>query len=717
MTSLSTPGWIREGTTDSNGILSIEDVPYGEISVVETKAPEGYLVDPTVRTYRVDAPDVSTSQQIALIPEHDFRETPIAFDIEVAKFKTDGGEGVEARIARRGSLLRDRLPAPRARSSDPITTGKDGFASSEGRWFGDRNDAGRAGGALPYDRNGYTVREVASTVPDGYARVDDWTISPEQDGERRDAADDIVNNSRLESRLQIVKRDRADGAVVPLKGFSFQIIDSKDQVVEMRAPYPNREVIDTFSTDETGSVTLPEPLKTGSYRLREVRSVSPYTSSANKKSLRDIGEKRASRSGDGGLPARRGGDRLRDDPQNLLPRRQAPRERRVRRRRHGRHRLPDGCDAGRQGRNSGHATTDEHGIATVGDLPLGKGTARYAFIETKPPQGHALDAEPIEFVLRYKDDSTPIVSIELHAENQPTELVIEKTSATSKPPCREPISGSGRKEDEAVGAPREGFGAVAISTGSTGARLRGAQAILHACGTGSRHRPVLRLGSRRDREPRRRAPRSAPSARLLRGRAHRPRRVPHPYNRLRGRGGMPSHGQSEARPLGISCHVDSEPIAHDIELEPLDEKGAYASTAVPGGPHSVIVNGKRVASINVEQGQTTCFELADKRLNRVPTILKGGKLPITGTSDSDGRIRFPHLPAGDYLICESKAPASHIADWTEHALTVDGNGLILATDPTPWSCPTIAPRSYLQKRHHDREGGSRRRARDPRRSG
>ena len=115
----------------------------------------------------------------------------------------------------------------------------------------------------------------------------------------------------------------------------------------------------------------------------------------------------------------------------------------------------------------GHATTDEHGIATVGDLPLGKGTARYAFIETKPPQGDALDAEPIEFVLRYKDDSTPIVSIELHAENQPTELVIEKTSATSKTPLPGADFWIWKKEDEAAGAPREGFGAVAISTGST----------------------------------------------------------------------------------------------------------------------------------------------------------------------------------------------------------------------------------------------------------
>lgn len=674
VTSLSTPGWMREGTTDSNGILSIEDVPYGEISVVETKAPEGYLVDPTVRTYRVDAPDVSTSQQIALIPEHDFRETPIAFDIEVAKFKTDGGEGSKLESPAEGVSF-EIVSGTTREVVGSITTGKDGFASTEGRWFGTGARPDDAGGALPYDRNGYTVREVASTVPDGYARVDDWTISPEQMANAA-TLHYIVNNSRLESRLQIVKRDRADGAVVPLKGFSFQIIDSKNQIVEMRAPYPNREVIDTFSTDETGSVTLPEPLKTGSYRLREVRSVPPYliceqevpfeisgkNGQADPVTAVSLHDAAATGSATIRKTCSHDGKPLANAEFDVVAMEDIV--------------SPTGAMQVAKGGIAGHATTDEHGVATVGDLPLGKGTARYAFIETKPPQGHALDAEPIEFVLRYKDDSTPIVSIELHAENQPTELVIEKTSATSKAPLPGADFWIWKKEDEAAGAPREGFGAVAISTGSTHDAVALKPSFTHA-------ELVLDTGqlsvSVRDEIGNLVA---EPHGALL---------PPGSYAvELTAQDGSLTHTinfeavagcrhaiKAKHGLLGISCHVDSEPIAHDIELESLDGKGTYASTAVPGGPHSVIVNGKRVASINVEQGQTTSFELTGKRLNRVPAILKEGKLPITGTSDADGRIRFPHLPAGDYLICESKAPAGHIADWTKHALAVDGNGLIL----------------------------------------
>lgn len=89
-TSLSTPGWEATSTTNEQGRLSFRKVPFGEIQVVETKAPSGYKLDTTIHTYTVHAGEVVNAGVYELEPEDDFAENPQAFDVEIAK--TKGGE-------------------------------------------------------------------------------------------------------------------------------------------------------------------------------------------------------------------------------------------------------------------------------------------------------------------------------------------------------------------------------------------------------------------------------------------------------------------------------------------------------------------------------------------------------------------------------------------------------------------------------------------------
>lgn len=89
-TSLSTPGWEATSTTNEQGRLSFRKVPFGEIQVVETKAPAGYKLDTTIHTYTVHAGEVVNAGVYELEPEDDFAENPQAFDVEIAK--TKGGE-------------------------------------------------------------------------------------------------------------------------------------------------------------------------------------------------------------------------------------------------------------------------------------------------------------------------------------------------------------------------------------------------------------------------------------------------------------------------------------------------------------------------------------------------------------------------------------------------------------------------------------------------
>lgn len=60
----------------------------------------------------------------------------------------------------------------------PKTSPKHGLAQA--------SDPPGAHGAIPYDRAGYTVREVAETVPEGFKQAEEWTITAEQtaDGAR-----------------------------------------------------------------------------------------------------------------------------------------------------------------------------------------------------------------------------------------------------------------------------------------------------------------------------------------------------------------------------------------------------------------------------------------------------------------------------------------------------------------------------------------------------
>ncbi|MFR7798768.1 MAG: collagen binding domain-containing protein [Collinsella sp.] len=69
--------------------------------------------------------------------------------------------------------------------------------------------------------------------------------------------------------LQIVKRDAQTGGTVPLAGFTFQLLDSHHEPISQTCWYPAHNVMNTFTTDTAGAVTLPESLNPGTYYVHE----------------------------------------------------------------------------------------------------------------------------------------------------------------------------------------------------------------------------------------------------------------------------------------------------------------------------------------------------------------------------------------------------------------------------------------------------------------
>ena len=461
--SLSTPGWEATGTTDENGQLVITKVPFGKIVVTETKAPTGYKLDPEPKTYEVKVGQPVITDPIELTPEDDFKENVVAFDLTIAK--TKGGEdddwesddgmadpavGVEFEIV--SNTTKEVVGT--------LTTNESGFASTEDAatvnpeavsgdatydpskpWMGEGKRNENINGALPYDEAGYTVREVPETVPEGFDHVDDWQLSAEQMADGANLQFSVIDKT-LNSKIQIVKVDAASGNTVPLAGFSFNILDAQGRKISM-----TEADIDTFTTDDSGWVTLPDRLPSGDYKVHEVAAQPPYLlngedvpftvsddyQDASAATVVKVSDKQAH-----GMATIHKACAEEDCPLETCIRQEQEREAETCEQIGlsgaefdvvAREDVisPDGTVQAVSGEVVDHVTTGDGGTAETKLLPLGDGTAEYAFVETKAPAGHQLDTTPIEFTLSWENDTTEVVYADAEAKNMPTETHVDKT--------------------------------------------------------------------------------------------------------------------------------------------------------------------------------------------------------------------------------------------------------------------------------------------------
>lgn len=424
LTSSSTSGFTQTATTDHNGTLSFKDIPLGTVHVVETKAPRGYRLDSTVHTYTVSAEDFANGT-ILLEPNNDFMEHVIAFDIAITKFKDDNSQEGSTLETPAENVAFEIISNTTDNVVGRIVTDKDGKASTNGQWFGSGKRLEGVKGALPYDAAGYRIHEVEETVPDGYERVDDWIIDAQQIADGTTLSY-IARNRVLSSRLQIVKIDAETEQTVPLAGFTFQILDKDGNPITQETWYPTHEVLDSFTTDESGAVALPQRLAAGTYTLRETAVQPPYLTAE------DVSFTIGGSSGnDAPLVTLHMADNQAKGRAEIVKRCSedgtaiagaefdvVARENIV---------SPDGTTHATGGQVVGHVVTDEQGVASIDGLYLGSGTARYAFIETKAAAGHILDSTPIPFELTYQNGQTAVVKAHVEMENAPTTVEIHKT--------------------------------------------------------------------------------------------------------------------------------------------------------------------------------------------------------------------------------------------------------------------------------------------------
>ena len=428
--SQSTPGWTRTLTTDENGRAILNDVPLGTFTIYESKAPEGYLISDDCWSYTVGAEQLGDTGIVEL--ESRIPNIPIAFDLEISKFKDRGNNDESGLEQPAEGVVFEVVSNSSQQVVGTLTTNVYGFASTKDQpeaWFGAGKRPAGAHGAIPYDRAGYTVREVAETVPEGFKQAGEWTIEANQISDGAELQY-IVDNHALSTHLQIVKRDAQTGASVPLAGFTFQLLDSNHKPVSQTCWYPAHNVMNTFTTDATGTVTLPESLVPGTYYVRETSAKEPYLvgeeievnipadinltpvaiasyyDRAATGNIRIVKTNAVDGSSLAGaiFEIRASGDIVR----------------------------PDGGIAAADGETVATVTTDETGEACADNLPLGSGTARYEVVETQAPTGFLLDRTSHIVDLTYADQKTPVVEARLNVSDDYTKVDISKVDASGE---------------------------------------------------------------------------------------------------------------------------------------------------------------------------------------------------------------------------------------------------------------------------------------------
>ncbi|MBR6220737.1 MAG: LPXTG cell wall anchor domain-containing protein, partial [Clostridia bacterium] len=431
-------------TTDAAGDAKAENLPLGKYYLKEITPSAGYLLDANV--YEVDCTKYDPSKYLILV-EATVKEQVIKQPFQVIKAANNGktdadlikDAGFTAWLV--SDLMKNADGSYDFSSAEPVALG----ANGETEIFTD--EKGHAT-SVPLPFGTYIVRET--TTPKNYAPVDDFIVTIKENNPTKPQVWRVLLDEEFAAKLKIYKVDSATGRTILLPGAEFSIYDvDNDTFVEQVTTYPQTVKHTTFTTDESGTLTLPETLRPGHYRITEINAPFGYTLNRAEADVTISSE------------TLHQVDAVSGDLVIEVTMRDAPARGRITVYKEGEmlsrfengqfiyevQRLPgatfevvaaeDIYTADNQRDADGNRyleyaagtvvatlTTDENGEARTEDLPLGT----YKVGEKKAPTGFVLNAEPVTVTLEYADQETEIVveAVTVADARQKVSLVVEK---------------------------------------------------------------------------------------------------------------------------------------------------------------------------------------------------------------------------------------------------------------------------------------------------
>lgn len=243
--------------TDANGQFTTDWYVCGDDwTLQEIEPSDGYLIDPAVHHIGAEAGEYTIEyNEIGM----DVTEQILKGQIALIKHTDDGETGIET--PEEGAEFQVYLKSAGSYDqADPderdlLVCDENGFAQTK---------------PLPYGQ--YTVTQTKGW--EGTELLPDFDVWIDEDGEIYRY---LINNAVFESLVEIVKKDAETGKIIPVSGVGFKVKDlSTGEFITQHINYPTPADLDTFYTDSTGKLMLPEPLKYGKYELHEVQSCDGY---------------------------------------------------------------------------------------------------------------------------------------------------------------------------------------------------------------------------------------------------------------------------------------------------------------------------------------------------------------------------------------------------------------------------------------------------------
>ncbi|MBP3747405.1 MAG: hypothetical protein J6I47_08080 [Ruminococcus sp.] len=258
----ATYGLYRDGeriatyTTDENGHFITDEFICGNYTLQELTPSKGYQLNDTI--YKVGAEPQNYTVEVnpvALTVTEDVIKGKIA----LIKHSDDGTTGIDTPEsgAEFEIFLKSAGSFNNAKETegDYLTTDENGFAQTK---------------ELPYGT--YTVHQVTGWKNTEY--IEDFDVIIDKNGKTYQY---ILNDAVISANIRVAKKDAETGKVIPVSGVGFKIwsVDC-GEYISQTISYPEETTLDTFYTNQSGTLMLPKELTYGKYELHEVKAPTGY---------------------------------------------------------------------------------------------------------------------------------------------------------------------------------------------------------------------------------------------------------------------------------------------------------------------------------------------------------------------------------------------------------------------------------------------------------